>query len=308
MSKNNTNLKPIEGNQQIATQSHRRLDIIDELTPELVEKRLIKQAEVRNAFLKVVRNSMKEGVHFQPPQRKGALPYLKQEGALLLQNFFECTDDYEIVKETWENDFYAITVKCFLQHHNGQVFTGLGWANSREYNFVKSIDAQAKKVINSQSNDMDAEQVKQAFYYSQLETVQQMARKRALVSAARHLPFVSELFTSEADTEESRDQKQGQKKGGGIARNSEEGLEQKYKKRLRSLMRWCNHELPFDNEGNKIADREPTDEEIKIYLSRIVGEDVLSKGEFVENDEFWNKFCVHVDDIQEARAHENGKA
>lgn len=289
MTKQSNKVATIHDSKQVDQQSHRPLDIIDEMTPELVEARLKRQAALRNSFLKFIRGSMTEGVHFQPPARRGTLPYLKQEGGLLLKDFFECDDDYEIIRETWENDFYAISIKCYLRHPSGKVYVGLGWGNSREYNFVAAVEAQAKSVINSGKSDMTPEAIKQAFYYTQLETVQQMARKRALVSAARHLPFVSELFTAEAENGN------GERKPAGVARNSEEALKNRHNKRMRYLMKWCQEEL-----------EDTSDEIVKSYLGGIVGEDILSKSEFVENDDFWEKFSIHVNEIEEDRAHRKG--
>lgn len=74
-------------------------------------------------------------------------------------------------------------------------------------------------------------------------------------------------------------------------------LEQRWAKRLRYMMNW------FKKEFGDTKD----DERIKEYLGNIVGEDILSKKEFVENDDMWNKFALYVEEILEARANEQGK-
>ncbi len=267
----------------------RPLDVIDGLTPEVVEARLKRQADLRDAFLGYVRGQMKPGVHFMQLPGKNARPYLKQEGALLLKDFYECSDDYEVVKETIENDFYAITIKCYLTHPSGMVYTGLGWANSREYNFQVRIEESARKVIEAKETKLSPEMIREGFYYTQFETVQQFARKRSLVSSARHLPFVSELFTSKGDDEPAEG-----KQRGGVSRNSREGLKEKYDQRLRTLMSW------FKSEGVE------EDREIKERLSNIVGQTVNSKSMFVHDDEQWDKFCIYINEVKEARAHGQG--
>ncbi|MCH7518493.1 MAG: hypothetical protein IH964_05625 [Candidatus Dadabacteria bacterium] len=275
-------LKPVDAStlpSQI--EQPRALVIIDSLTPDIVQRRLKKQAEVRNTFLKHVRQSMKKGVHYMPAPKKGALSYLKQEGALLLKDFFECEVDYEITREVHENDFYAITIKCFLRHPSGKVFIGLGWANSGEYNFTSAVEAQAKKVINGGNSDLSADNVRKAFYHTQTETVAQMSRKRALVNAARHLPFVSELFTTESENEE------------GIAENSEQALKTKHHKRLSKLMAWLKSEYNLTN-----------DNEIKEKLTTIVGKTITSKRNLVKNDILWDKFAIHVNEVVESRNYE----
>ena len=216
-----------------------------------------------------------------PPPRKGAQAYLKQEGSLLLMHFFECEDNYEVMKEVHENNFYAITIKCSLRHPSGKTYVGLGWANSGEYNFISSVQAQTNRVINSENSDLRPDDIRRAFYHTQLETIDQMARKRSLVNAARHLPFVSELFTTESETEDN------------IAENSSQALKTKYNKRLAKLMAW------FKSEYNLTKDNE-----IKEKLSSIVGEEVNSKREFVRNDSLWEELSIHVNEVMESRNNE----
>lgn len=263
------------------------LGIIDVLTPEAVEARLKKQAELRGAFLRHIRRTMKKDLHYMPSARRGALPYILQPGALLLKDFFETSDDYEVVRETLEDDFTAVTVKCTLRHPSGMVYTGIGSANSAEYNFQAKVQESTQKALERNGSKMSPEEIRAAFFWTQHQVVVQMARKRALVSASRHLPFVSELFAPEGEDEN------GQRKPAGVARDSKEAVKVKYDHRLRALMAW------FRDEG--VDD----DREIKEQLSRITGEKVSSKSLFVRDDNQWDKFQVYTDEVRAERAHGN---
>lgn len=146
------------------------------LTPEEIETRLKRQDEIRRAFMQHIRAYMKEGIHFIQHQ-PGALPYLKQEGAMALKDFYRCRDAYEIISEHSTPEHYAICIRCTLIDPRGYSYEGLGWANSEEGNFSKRIAKQGLGTMKP--------------------VIAQMARKRALVNAVRHLPFVSEIFTEE---------------------------------------------------------------------------------------------------------------
>lgn len=79
-----------------------------------------------------------------------------------------------------------------------------------------------------------------------------------------------------------------------VSDQTKPSLEERYKSRMRYLMNWVSKEWKLNPDKN--------DGEIKKKLGNIVGEDILSKSEFVENDEFWDKFSVHCQEIVNARA------
>lgn len=184
------------------------LDILPEgmMTPAAIAERMKLQTEQRNAFLGWIRKSMKEGIHYMPSPRKGGLPYLKQEGAMFVKDFYGVEPSYVILQEVERLDYYKITIQCEMLTPSGKIYRGLGWANSDESNFQDRISRGGL-------GDM-------------IETIGQMARKRSLVNAARHLPFVAELFTEERVAEG---------KAAGMSEDSEEGLSAKHRARLRKI-------------------------------------------------------------------------
>lgn len=272
----NKQIQPIQGTVLEVAHTSRSVDIYEGVSAKGVEERLKKQAELRNAFLRFVKQSMRRDTHYMPAQHRGAQPYLKQEGALLLVHFWQCENDYLTEKETDTDNLYAVTIKCLLRHPSGNVYVGLGWASSKERNYETRLAREGLGTLK--------------------ETIGQMARKRALVSAARHLPFVSELFTSESengsDKGASRASSGNKPEGGGIAKDSEEAIKEKHKRRLRVLMQWASEEWKTDD-----------DEEIKKRLTAIVHKEVNSKSMFVTDDDLWERFSIHIGDIQAERAH-----
>mgnify|MGYP001608080121 CR=1 FL=1 len=206
------------------------LDILPEgmMTPAAIEARMKLQTEQRNAFLGWIRKSMTEGIHFMPAPRKGTLPYLKQEGAMFVKDFFGAEPDYFVVEEIHKGTYYKITVKCALECPSGKVYKGLGWANSEEYSFLAAVESRTEAILRKGEypKNWKREDIYTSVWEGEISTVGQMARKRALVNAVRHLPFVAELFTEERVAES---------KPAGISTASEEGLSAKHRARLRKI-------------------------------------------------------------------------
>ena len=206
------------------------MDILPEgmMTPAAIEARMKLQTEQRNAFLGWIRKSMKEGIHFMPAPRKGALPYLKQEGAMFVKDFFGVEPDYQVIEEIHKGTYYKIVIKCELFSPSGKTYRGLGWANSEEYAFLAAVESRTEAILKKGEypKGWTREDIYASVWESEISTVGQMARKRALVNAVRHLPFVAELFTEERVAEG---------KESGISADSEEGLSAKHRARLRKI-------------------------------------------------------------------------
>ncbi|GEM_PF-2163065 len=235
------------------------------LSPQEIEARLRNQYNQKRAFVSFIRKSMKGNIHYRSYQKNGK-PEITQDGAFLVCNFFGVIPKYplEFIKETslpaqaGEPGFYAVTVKCLIEHPNGAVWEGLGWANSQESNFATRIESQGLGNLRN--------------------TIAQMARKRALVNATRHLPFVSELFTEEGGTDE----------------NGGKSQQQIYNQRLKNLFGWFK-ELDGTEDENKI----------KEAISTSAGfPKVESLTAFVKNEDLWDKFEIAMQEKLSAKAHE----
>lgn len=242
------------------------------MTPVAIEERMRLQTEQRNAFLGWIRKSMKEGIHYMPAPRKGALPYLKQEGAMFVKDFFGVEPDYQVIEEIHKGTYYKIVIKCELLHPSGKTYRGLGWANSEEYSFLSAVEGRTEAILSKGGypKGWKREDIYTSIWEGETSTVGQMARKRALVNAVRHLPFVAELFTEERVAEG---------KEAGISKDSEEGLSSKQRYRLRKIF--------AQHKQLGLSDKEKVKENIASMMKISKN---FSLAIFVENDKLYTEY------------------
>jgi len=236
------------------------------ISPERIEQRLKLKHDQKKTFIKFVRKAMKKEVHWRKYTSNGK-PQLLQDGAMLMMDFYGVEDDYETQKETFTDDFYAVTIKSILSHPNGRRYIGLGWANSKENNFQTRINKEGLGTM--------------------INTIGQMARKRALVNAVRHLPFVCELFTDDS----------GQDNDKPVRNNSKPPAEKLYTERIKKVFGY--HFSLYDTRNEA---------KIKEKIASLMGlSDVPSLREFVRDEELWEKYEIVISEIAAERSHQEAE-
>jgi hypothetical protein len=170
----------MENNTQLATIEQGSFNLMDDFNPQAIQTTLNKV----NTFKNIIKNIFKEGYHFGtiPGTPK---PSLWQPGAETILMSFGLADEYTVTdsEKDWNNGFFYFEVKCSLLKSGFKVAEGLGSCNTKE-----------KKYQRVDSNG----ELKQD-PYTLANTILKMAKKRALVDAAKRVAGLSDVFTQDIE-------------------------------------------------------------------------------------------------------------
>jgi len=182
--------------------------------PQVVEQAL---QRIRQ-YQAVVKEELIAGIDYGPVSEKNGKAVLFKSGAKKLLSIHGLADRYEILEEIedWERGIFYYLVKCILQNQKtGKTVTeGLGSCNSKENKYrwrwvtEKELppevnkDVLPKKVVNGQYGKYNLYKIANDDIYSQVDTIQKMARERALLDAVLSACALSSVFAQDIDEEE----------------------------------------------------------------------------------------------------------
>jgi hypothetical protein len=166
----------------------------------------------------VVKEELIAGIDYVPVSEKNGKAVLFKSGAEKLLSIHGLVDRYEILEEIedWERGIFYYLVKCILQNRKtGKTVTeGLGSCNSKENKYrwrrvtEKELpqevnkDVLPKKVVNGEYGNYNLYKIANDDIYSQVDTIQKMARERALLDAVLSACALSSVFAQDIDEEE----------------------------------------------------------------------------------------------------------
>jgi len=191
------------------------IDIPDP-APQMIEKALqkIKQCQA------IVQKQLIAGVDYGTVPGTTGKGTLFKPGAEKLLRIHGLVDTYEIIEkiEDWDKGIFYYFIKCILKDYKTgkMVSEGLGSCNSKESKYrwrwvtekeiPQDVDKNAlfKKTINSQYGNFILYRLESDEIFSQVNTIQKMAKKRALLDATLSACRLSSIFTQDIDDEDMK--------------------------------------------------------------------------------------------------------
>jgi len=189
------------------------IDIPDP-APQMIEKALqkIKQCQA------IVQKQLIAGVDYGTIPGTAGKSTLFKPGAEKLLRIYGLIDTYEFIEriEDWDKGIFYCLVKCILKDFKtGKTVTeGIGSCNSKENKYrwrwvtekeiPQDVDKNAlpKKTINGQYGNYILYRLENDDIFSQVNTIQKMAKKRALMDAVLSACRLSSIFTQDIDDED----------------------------------------------------------------------------------------------------------
>jgi len=189
------------------------IDIPDP-APQMIEKALqkIKQCQA------IVQKQLIAGVDYGTIPGTAGKSTLFKPGAEKLLRIYGLIDTYEFIEriEDWDKGIFYCLVKCILKDFKtGKTVTeGIGSCNSKENKYrwrwitekeiPPDVDKNAlpKKTINGQYGNYILYRLENDDIFSQVNTIQKMAKKRALMDAVLSACRLSSIFTQDIDDED----------------------------------------------------------------------------------------------------------
>jgi len=167
-------------------------------------------------YQQVVQKQLIPGIDYG--QMEGQKSTLLKPGAEKLIRIHGLIDRYEILEkiENWDSGFFYYMIKCTLIHYDSGkiVAEGIGSCNSKEskyrWRWVTEKDLPAnidknilvKKTMQGQYGTYTLYKVENDETFSLVNTIQKMAKKRALIDAALSACRLSSVFTQDIDDED----------------------------------------------------------------------------------------------------------
>ncbi len=171
----------MENNTQLATIEQTQFNLMDGFNPQVIQATLGKV----NTFKTIIKSIFKEGYHYGtiPGTPK---PSLWQPGAETILMSFGLADEYTVTdsEKDWENGFFYFEVKCSLSKYGFKVAEGLGSCNTKEKRYQR---------IDERTGELKQDP------YTLANTILKMAKKRALVDAAKRVAGLSDVFTQDTE-------------------------------------------------------------------------------------------------------------
>lgn len=171
----------MENNTQLATIEQTQFNLMDGFNPQAIQATLGKVSTFKN----IIKSIFKEGYHFGtiPGTPK---PSLWQPGAETILMSFGLADEYTVTdsEKDWENGFFYFEVKCSLSKYGFKVAEGLGSCNTKEKRYQR---------IDERTGELKQDP------YTLANTILKIAKKRALVDAAKRVAGLSDVFTQDTE-------------------------------------------------------------------------------------------------------------
>lgn len=186
---------------------HRDSGFMPVLTMQEAQRRL-------NALKQFVRENMRRDVDYGIIPGTGEKPTLLKPGAEKLCTFFGLRSAFEIVEHTqdWEKGFFNYWYKCRLFRGEQCIAEGEGSANSLERKYrwrmvplFRATDEERSRAVREETRrSKDGRAYKMLVLenedpYTQVNTLQKMAQKRALIAATLIAVNASEFFTQDIE-------------------------------------------------------------------------------------------------------------
>jgi len=187
---------------------------VDIPDPRMVEKALQKIRQ----YQAVVQKQLIAGVDYGTVPGTVGKGTLFKPGAEKLLRIHGLVDTYEVVEkiEDWDKGIFYYFIKCVLRDYKtGRVVSeGLGSCNSKENKYrwrwvtekeiPQNVDKNAlpKKIMNGQYGNYILYRMENDDIFSQVNTIQKMAKKRALLDAVLSACRLSSIFTQDIDDED----------------------------------------------------------------------------------------------------------
>ncbi|MEQ8172688.1 MAG: hypothetical protein ABRQ38_27640 [Candidatus Eremiobacterota bacterium] len=213
-------------------------------------------------FKAIIMEVFKEGYHYGviPGCKK---PSLYLPGAELVCRGFKLLDKYDEIAtiEDWDKGFFYYKVRCRLivPEVNVQVTEGLGSCNSRENKYLYRWVG--KKDIPPGVSESTLEKVEKDGQYGKYfmykientnscdlaNTIMKMAKKRALVDAAKSIAGLSDIFTQDVEdlsyTMEPQSQKKNNGNGNGKSKETQQhnGVSKKAVELVKASVEFFGH-------------------------------------------------------------------
>lgn len=198
------------------------------VTYEIMEKEIINPSDIPEpvkvqkylekirSYQQIVQRQLISGIDYGQTGNNQK-PTLLKPGAEKLMRLHGLIDKYEIIKqiEDWENGFFYYFIKCVLIHYEtGKIVAeGIGSCNSKEskyrWRWVTEKELPAgidksmlqKKVMQGQYGSYTLYRIENDDIYSIVNTIQKMAKKRALIDAVLSACRLSSVFTQDIEEE-----------------------------------------------------------------------------------------------------------
>jgi len=197
------------------------LAVIEENSPDvdIPDPRIVERAlqKIRQ-YQAVVQKQLIAGVDYGTVPGTAGKGTLFKPGAEKLLRIHGLVDTYEVVEkiEDWDKGIFYYFIKCILRDYKtGRIVSeGLGSCNSKENKYrwrwvtekelPQNVDKNAlsKKTMNGQYGNFILYKLENDDIFSQVNTIQKMAKKRALLDAALSACRLSSIFTQDIDDED----------------------------------------------------------------------------------------------------------
>jgi len=197
------------------------LAVIEENSPDvdIPDPRIVERAlqKIRQ-YQAVVQKQLIAGVDYGTVPGTAGKGTLFKPGAEKLLRIHGLVDTYEIIEkiEDWDKGIFYYFIKCILKDYKTgkMVSEGLGSCNSKENKYrwrwvtekeiPQDVDKNAlpKKTINGQYGNYILYRLENDDIFSQVNTIQKMAKKRALMDAVLSACRLSSIFTQDIDDED----------------------------------------------------------------------------------------------------------